>query len=222
MLIAVISDLHLGSWHCRSGPLLSFLKTARFDRLILNGDVVDHLNFDSFPAEHLRLLDRLREIGRQRHLILILGNHDGAPDPLRSQVLPRYLGVPAHRQYAADVGSDTYSILHGDSLDLLWPAASRLAASWTAGLIDRAWPGLGREFKLSLRDRAAYRRVRAMALARAHNGGYRGVLVGHTHLAEDDSFGRERYLNTGSWVTHDNWFAEIDRGQLRLRRWAPA
>ena len=74
-----------------------------FDRLVLNGDTIHHLNFRKMTRPHSALLERLRRIGKERELVLVRGNHDHqadyVPGTSRDQlttasVLPSLLGVP--------------------------------------------------------------------------------------------------------------------------------
>ena len=52
----ILSDLHLGTVGCRAKELHRFLKSLRFDRLILAGDIVDFWRWSrsSWEYETLR------------------------------------------------------------------------------------------------------------------------------------------------------------------------
>ncbi len=92
MKTVIISDIHLGSKNCQASWLLRFLGT-NFDRLIVNGDTINNLNLKKLKDSHWAVLDRLREIGLQRELIMIRGNHDGRVTRARIFMLPSAQGV---------------------------------------------------------------------------------------------------------------------------------
>ena len=46
----VISDMHIGSTHCREEDLLNFIQTVECDELVLAGDVVDFIKIPSFTS----------------------------------------------------------------------------------------------------------------------------------------------------------------------------
>ena len=58
----VISDLHIGSTHCREEDLLHFIQTVECDELILAGDVVDFIKIPSFTSKTAELLKTLQYI----------------------------------------------------------------------------------------------------------------------------------------------------------------
>ena len=55
----VISDLHIGSTHCREEDLLNFIQTIECDELILAGDVVDFIKIPSFTSKTAEILKTL-------------------------------------------------------------------------------------------------------------------------------------------------------------------
>src|SRR5262245_37769038 len=76
MKTIIVSDIHLGSKNSQAGWLCQLLETD-FDRLIVNGDLINNLNLKKLKDPHWAVLDKLRQVGSQRELILLRGNHDG-------------------------------------------------------------------------------------------------------------------------------------------------
>ena len=62
MKTLVISDLHLGARNSMTDYLEVFLKEVPFDRLVLNGDTIDNLNFEKFKPRHWRVLRQRNEV----------------------------------------------------------------------------------------------------------------------------------------------------------------
>lgn len=59
--IAVISDVHLGTYGCHAKELLNYLGSIKPKTLILNGDFIDIWQFKKnwFPADHLKVIQKL-------------------------------------------------------------------------------------------------------------------------------------------------------------------
>ena len=75
-----ISDTHLGSKHCRSEELLSFLKDLKCENLFLVGDIVDGWRLQKkwyWPSTHSKIIQQfLKMSSRGINVYYIPGNHD--------------------------------------------------------------------------------------------------------------------------------------------------
>jgi len=224
MKTVIISDIHLGSKNCQAGWLLRFLGT-NFDRLIVNGDTINNLNLKKLKDSHWAVLDRLREIGLQRELIVIRGNHDGrvtrATGLCPAEVLPALLGVPIQDEYQLEMGNWHYLILHGDRFD---PTVHRPiitdAADWCYQTVQKvnkkAAKWLKRKVKkvggvLELVKRESVRYVQAL--------GCQGVITGHTHFPLDEWIDSVHYLNSGCWVDRPCTYLYAHNDRIELRTW---
>ncbi len=77
--IAVISDVHLGTYGCQAEQLLTYLNSINPKKLILNGDIVDIWQFSKryFPKAHLRVIKKIIDMATDGvEVIYITGNHD--------------------------------------------------------------------------------------------------------------------------------------------------
>src|SRR6266404_3812238 len=95
----IISDLHLGSDVSRAREALNFLRTRRFKRLILLGDIFSDLNFRRLTKEHWQFLSHIRKLSnpkRNVEVVWVEGNHDQG----LSQLMSHLVGVPVYQQYA--------------------------------------------------------------------------------------------------------------------------
>jgi UDP-2,3-diacylglucosamine pyrophosphatase LpxH len=220
----VISDLHLGSPVSQTNLLSEFL-AGEFDRLILNGDIVDSLNFTRFRAEDWLIFRRLRWIARQRELILLRGNHDVAqrhPSGAGAlDVLAELLGTRLREEYELRVGGQTYLVLHGDQFD------DSMNLTWLGDLIDwgyRQLQRLSRPLALRLKGRLKHfggiiRTVRDGAVGYAARKGYAGVITGHTHFWDDARVDGVHYLNSGCWVDWPCSYVRVENGTARVEHW---
>ena len=223
----VLSDLHLGALNCRADLLLSLLDSD-FDRLVLNGDTVESLNFERFRRSDWRVIDRLQEIARNGALVLVRGNHDGQPGDSQYfgslDVLAELLGTEMHEEYDLQMAQGRYLVMHGDrfdrTLNLTWVGntadwcyhriqrLSRPTARWLKGRVKH-WGGVVASVK---RGAIPYARTR----------GYVGVITGHTHFGDDDRADGFHYLNSGCWVDCPCSYIRVEDGHARLAYWEKA
>ncbi len=77
--LVVISDVHLGSYGCHAGELITYLKSIQPGVLILNGDIVDIWQFRKsyWPEPHMKVLKCLMGmLTRGTTIYYLTGNHD--------------------------------------------------------------------------------------------------------------------------------------------------
>ncbi len=77
--LAVISDIHLGTYGCRAKELLKYLNSINPEILVLNGDIIDIWQFSKryFPKEHMEIINVLLQmISEGKKIYYITGNHD--------------------------------------------------------------------------------------------------------------------------------------------------
>src|ERR1700679_2047442 len=97
----ILSDLHLGSEISRASDVLELLKSARFRRLILLGDIFNDLNFRRLKKEHWEFLSHIRKLSNPKRgveVVWVEGNHDLGLSDLMSHLV----GVPVYQHYEWD------------------------------------------------------------------------------------------------------------------------
>jgi UDP-2,3-diacylglucosamine pyrophosphatase LpxH len=228
MITLILSDLHLGARNSRTDLLAQVLRTD-FDRLILNGDTIDSLNFGRFRRGDWRVADLLKGIARERELVLIRGNHDGWVDQDQPgfgslDVLAELLDAPMREEYELEVGESRYLVLHGDQFDhtlnLTWVGH---AADWFYNRIQRISRPTARWLKGRVKSwGGVVASVRRGAISYAQQSGCTGVITGHTHYDDDNWVGETRYMNTGCWVDHPCSYIRVEDGVARLAYWGEA
>ncbi|MGE3804876.1 MAG: UDP-2,3-diacylglucosamine diphosphatase [Gemmataceae bacterium] len=225
MVTLIVSDIHLGSKHSHS-VLVSALLEMSFDRLILNGDTINSLNFKKFKPIHWSVLGQLRDIARKRELVLIRGNHD-VPYRLEGHtfgpqdLLAELIGVEQQEEVALEIKGKSYLVMHGDRFDptLNWPIVTDIAA-WCY----RATTALHKKSAKWLRDRSknfggVVPLVKRGAVEYARERGHHGVIVGHTHFADDEIIDSIHYINGGSFMDEPCSFVLVDDQGARLTHW---
>lgn len=220
----IVSDLHLGSRHCNTPLLSGFLNTS-FDRLILNGDTINNLNFKKFKPKHWRIIAQLREIAKKRELVLIRGNHDG--EVLEGHVfgqldvLATLLGVPLQEEVRLEADGRRYVVLHGDRFDptLHWPLLSD-TADWcyqTTQKINKKVAKWLKQKAKKLGGAVEFLKQKSVAYAKSQD--LDGVITGHTHFCDDDRLDSIHFLNTGCWVDNPCTYVAVTENHVKLCQW---
>jgi UDP-2,3-diacylglucosamine pyrophosphatase LpxH len=223
MTTILVSDIHLGARNNRT-DLLAELLRSDFDRLILNGDTVDRLDFRRFRTCDWRIIDQLRTIARERELILLRGNHDGDANSAEFgalDALAHLLDAEWFEEYELQVGADRYLVLHGDQFDqtlnLTWIGD---AADWIYQQTQRGSQRLAHFLKGRVKHwGGVVHCVRMGAVREARDRDYAGVITGHTHFCDDGMVEGVHYLNTGCWVDWPCSYVLVRGGDARLMFW---
>lgn len=223
MTTLVISDLHLGARNSRR-DLIARLLRSKFDRLILNGDTINSLDFRQFQNADWRIVELLHGISRRGELVLIRGNHDGlAKDEggVSFGVLADLLETEMYEEYEVQTSAGRLLVLHGDQFDytmnLTWVGD---AADWCYNRMQRVSRPTARWLKARVKHVAGVVDcVSRGATAWAAERGCVGAITGHTHYPDDEWVNGVRYLNTGCWVDLPCSYVRIANGQARLEFW---
>lgn len=192
----ILSDIHLGSSVSRVDDLTTFLNNSSFDKLIINGDLLDHLNFKKYRRKHWKLLSFLQKI--QPHIII--GNHDVDKDG--SDLIIKSLFKNVSMDMEIDTQMGRYLILHGHVCDPLlnYPLITE-TADHIYHLSHRVSKRLARWLKKRSKKVGGlldYLMKQAVDLALEEE--CVGSILGHTHHAEDISISKVHYLNSGCWT----------------------
>ena len=224
MQTIILSDLHLGARNSRTELLVELLG-GDFDRLVLNGDVVDTPDARLFgPGDH-EVIARLRRVARERELVVVRGNHDILPGPDNPRGSTRFLagllGVPVVETHDLLVGRDRYLVIHGDQFD------NTMNLTCVGDVADWFYRGMQRFSRpLAHFAKHASKHVcgvvaavqnRGLEFARRH--GYDGLITGHTHFHHAEVLGGAHYLNSGCWVDSPCTFIRVAGGAAAVVTW---
>jgi UDP-2,3-diacylglucosamine pyrophosphatase LpxH len=233
--VAVISDLHLGTYACKPKKVLKYLKSILPKILILNGDIIDSWRFSRnyFPKNHLKVIRQIiKMIENGVQVYYITGNHD---EFLR-KFTPLEMGnLKIVNQLVLDLNGLKTWIFHGDIPD------SKQYVKWLAKLGAKV-KGLLSVFNKLLNKALRYFGKKEIILYRsikyrligdikniskleeffvnaAISQKFHVVICGHTHVPKDKAVfsGGQlvRYLNCGDWVENFT-AAEYKDGDWRL------
>lgn len=221
----VISDIHIGSHICQSLQVIKFLRSVRHkeintNRLIINGDLFDDLNFTRLNKYHWEILSEIRKLSKTIDLVINLGNHDGA-----AEVLSHLLGIEVLDDYKLQSGSKMIYFHHGDRYDKFLTDHPILV--WIGDTIYSFLQKIDPSFKLAIaakKSSKSYLRnseiIKEKSLEFARKHGYNAVITGHTHHSLSCPEGEIEYYNTGSWTEPICTFITIQNGCITLREFA--
>lgn len=216
----IISDVHFGSELSLSTTLRLALERFSFKRLILNGDIFEHLNFEPrismrpinqigyerknrLNKNQFELIKEILALGKKScEVVWIEGNHDDGLNAIFSSLM----GVTVLQEYMWDYGGKHHLALHGDQFDHFLQTNPFI--SYVATLVYEFIQSFGEPTKrfcwFLKRTTKKYNRAissvgdNAIRYARSKGADY--VFCGHTHYAEQRLEDDVRYYNSGSWT----------------------
>jgi UDP-2,3-diacylglucosamine pyrophosphatase LpxH len=219
--VAVISDIHLGTYGCHATELLKYLKTIKPKTLILNGDIIDIWQFSKryWPASHMQVIKHITGLmTKDVKVYYVTGNHD--------EMLRRFVGfkmgsLKIVNKVSLKIDGKKAWIFHGDVFDVTMKHAKWLAKLGAVGydtliLINRAVNFISKKMgrgKISLSKKiknsvkGAVKFLNDFEQTAADIGisnGYDFVVCGHIHQPEIREIKNEHgaiiYMNSGDWI----------------------
>jgi UDP-2,3-diacylglucosamine pyrophosphatase LpxH len=219
--IAVISDVHLGTYGCHADELLTYLNSIAPKKLILNGDIVDIWQFSKryFPKSHLKIIKKIINMASKgTEVIYITGNHD---ELLRRFSDTKMGSFSIVDKLILDLNGQKAWFFHGDVFDLSIQNAKWLArlggygydflilmnrwVNWCLDKMGKEKYSLSSKIKQSVKSAVKYiQDFEETAADLAIENGYDYVVCGHIHQTKKEIIetpkGRTTYLNSGDWV----------------------
>lgn len=219
--LAIISDVHLGTYGSHAVELYNYLNSIKPKILVLNGDIIDIWQFRKsyFPKAHLKVIKKIIDLASKgTKVYYITGNHDELLRKFSDSFMGNFCVVD---KLVLDLDGNKAWIFHGDVFD-----ASVQHSKWIAKL-----GGLGYDYlilfnrfvnwflkKLGKEPYSFSRKIKASvkkavkhisdfentATELAIEKGYQYVICGHIHepkiIRKENKNGSVLYLNSGDWV----------------------
>ena len=220
--VAVISDVHLGTFGCRANELSRYLSTIDPAILVLNGDIIDIWQFSKkyWPPAHMQVIKQITSmLSRGVKVYYITGNHD--------EMLRRFENFSAgdfHIVNKLVIHHDSNEkswIFHGDVFDVTMKYSKWLAKLGAVGYdtliainafinyiskaVGRGRISLSKKIKNSVKSAVKYiNSFEETAAEIAIEKGYDYVICGHIHQPCNRTIktnaGKVNYLNSGDWI----------------------
>lgn len=232
--IAVISDVHLGTYGCHAKQLLTYLNSISPKTLILNGDIIDVWQFSKryFPKSHLKVIKKIMDMAADGvEIIYITGNHD--------EMLRKFSGTTIGNisivdKLVLELNGKKAWFFHGDVFDVSIQNAKWLAklggygydlltllnrgVNWYLEKRGKERYSLSKKVKNGVKGAIKYiddyeKTISDLAI----ENGYDYVVCGHIHQPKmeyiENKHGKTVYLNSGDWVEN---FTALE---YQFKRW---
>lgn len=220
--VAVMSDLHLGTYGCHAKEIVNYLKSIAPQILILNGDIIDGWQFSKryFPPAHMQVIKEIFNLLSQgTRVFYITGNHD--------EMLRRYSDLQIGNFQLTDklvleINGKMTWIFHGDVFDATTKGSARILAklggfgydmlivmnrfiNYVLQMMGKEKMSFSKKVKNSVKKAIAWINNFEQTTAElAIEKKYDYVICGHIHQPEQKLIttknGSVMYLNSGDWV----------------------
>jgi len=219
--LAVLSDIHLGTYGCHAKELLKYMKSIKPTTVVLNGDIIDIWQFKKryWPKSHMQVVRFImRWIAEGVHVYYITGNHD--------EMLRKFNGFDLgtfkiRNKIVLELDGKKAWLFHGDVFDVVMQHSKWVAKLGAIGydaliLLNSFVNYLGKKFgkgpySLSKRIKNSVKgavkfinNFEQTAAEIAIGNSFQFVVCGHIHqpvIREISSnTGKVTYLNSGDWI----------------------
>ena len=219
--VAVISDVHLGTYGCQADELIAYLNSIKPKKLVLNGDIIDIWQFSMryFPSAHHQVLKKIMGMAANgTQVYYITGNHD---EMLRKFADLSIGNFSILNKLVLELDGKKAWFFHGDIFDVSIRYAKWLARlgsygygflllvnrliNWVLALFGREKFSLAKRVKQGVKSAVkSVRNFEKTATDLAIESGYDYVVCGHVHQPKKEQYenknGKCTYLNSGDWV----------------------
>lgn len=230
-----ISDVHLGTDICQADKLLTFIHDNTFDKIYLNGDILDLIQMRKkvfWSTNHSTVIQKLLRMARKgTKIVYVVGNHDAYLESLMDEQFGNISIV--ERDIHTTAGGDQVLVLHGHQFDtairtmgwlyVLGDKAysfSLFLSKWVnriRRLFGRSNWSLSHFLKIKVKNAVKHISNFEKATAdEAKHAGVKMICAGHIHSAEDIMIDDVRYLNSGCWTEYCSCVVEHESGELEV------
>jgi UDP-2,3-diacylglucosamine pyrophosphatase LpxH len=234
--IAIISDVHLGTYGCHAKELLKYLKSIKPKMLILNGDIIDIWQFSKsyFPEDHTKVIRRiLKFVTDGVPVYYLTGNHD---EMLRKFADFNMGGFQLLNKLVLNLEGKKAWVFHGDVFDVTMQHSKWLAklgavgydtlilinsmTNWCLTKMGKKKYSFSQKIKSGVKEAVKFiNQFEQTAAELAIEKGYTYVICGHIHHPEIREIvtdkGKVTYLNSGDWV-ESLTALEFDKGEWSI------
>ena len=236
--LAVISDVHLGTFGCRAEEVLYYLKSIKPKKLILNGDIIDFWQFKKkyWPGTHTKVLKEVLNLASKgTEVYYLAGNHD--------KVLRRFVGyrlgkIKIENKLVLNLNGEKAWFFHGDVFDVTMQYSRWLVRLggvsydfliWLNYRVNRLIEFFGKDkisfskrIKNGVKGAVKYiNKFEDTCAEIAIDQGYDYIVCGHIHQPEMRKIitknGSVTYLNSGDWIENLTSL-EYNHGKWSLRK----
>ena len=217
-----LSDIHLGSPHCKSEKLFSTLENIEATNLFLVGDIVTQ-NAKADNKDIIKFIELINS--KEWNITYILGNHEKDRRRLKIELCPNN-PLQTHNYYIYNNGKQKIYITHGDSFhnkDIF----NRIL-KFTLSKIKKTAQKIEDGKKRGTTSTFYHKKIKPIAQRYLHNSyikyltnlayknSCQSTICGHIHLPEVIITQNATYLNCGDWINNSSYIIEEFNGEFEL------
>jgi UDP-2,3-diacylglucosamine pyrophosphatase LpxH len=219
--VAIVSDIHLGTYGCQAKAVNAYLKSIEPEILILNGDIIDIWQFSKsyWPKSHTKVIQRIfKMMASGTKVYYLTGNHD---EMLRKFCDFKLGNLELLNKLVLDLDGKRAWIFHGDVFDVTMKHSKWLAklgavgydtliilnaaVNWVSEKLGKGKISLSKKVKNSVKQAVKFiNDFESTAMDIGISKGYDYVICGHIHQPAMKHYKNEHgeawYLNSGDWI----------------------
>ena len=219
--VAIVSDIHLGTYGCQAKAVNAYLKSIDPEILILNGDIIDIWQFSKsyWPKSHTKVIQRIfKMMGSGTKIYYLTGNHD---EMLRKFCDFKLGNLELLNKLVLELDGKKAWIFHGDVFDVTMKHSKWLAklgaigydtliiinaaVNWISEKMGKGKISLSAKVKNSVKQAVKFiNDFESTAMDIGISKGYDYVICGHIHQPAIKTYQNEHgaamYLNSGDWI----------------------
>lgn len=220
--LAVLSDIHLGTYGCQAKGVNKYLKSIEPEILVLNGDIIDIWQFSKhyWPKSHMKVVQRIfKMLGNGTKIYYLTGNHD---EMLRKFTDFNLGNLEVLNKLVLELDGKKAWFFHGDVFDITMKHSKWLAKLGAVGydfliilnsvanfisekILRRGRLSFSQKVKQGFKSAIKFiDDFEETAVQVAIEKKYDYVVCGHIHHPIIKQFptdyGTVTYLNSGDWV----------------------
>lgn len=219
--VAVLSDIHLGTYGCQAKAVNAYLKSIDPEILILNGDIIDIWQFSKsyWPKSHTKVIQRIfKMMASGCKIYYLTGNHD---EMLRKFSDFKLGNLELLNKLVLELDGKKAWIFHGDVFDVTMKHSKWLAklgaigydtliiinaaVNWVSERMGKGKISLSKKVKNSVKQAVKFiNDFESTAMDIGISKGYDFVICGHIHQPAiknySNDYGSAMYLNSGDWI----------------------
>ncbi len=220
--LAVVSDIHLGTYGCQAKAVNKYLKSIDPEILILNGDIIDIWQFSKhyWPKSHMKVVQRIfKMLSNGTKIYYLTGNHD---EMLRKFTDFNLGNLQILNKLVLELDGKKAWFFHGDVFDISMKHSKWLAKLGGIGydilillnsmvnfvsqkILNKGRLSFSKKVKQGVKSAIKFiddfeETTRQLGIEKK----YDYVVCGHIHQPSmktfATSYGQITYLNSGDWI----------------------
>jgi len=217
-----LSDIHLGSQHCKSKQLFNMLQKIEAKNLFLVGDIITQ-NANSNNKDIEKFIEIINS--KDWNIIYILGNHEKDRIAQPIELSPQN-PLKTYRQYIYHNGKQNIYLTHGDRFHskdifnkILKLTLSKIKKT-AQKIEDKKYRGnastLYHKKVKPIAQKYLHDSYVKYLTSLAHKNSCQSVICGHIHLPEIITNYKATYFNCGDWINNSSYIVENFNNEFEL------